>query len=115
MALFALVIIKVIITENCPRWKNVFAQTRYPKNSLSKLQNKTFPLQFKALKPSVFTKVLFYPALSKFSQKEPRDKTITCDRHYSTRKLLCLPNHNDLAAAGQVTEKSLSPEPKPNR
>lgn len=48
MALFLLVIIKVIITENCSRWKNLFTQARSLKSSFSKLQNIPFPLQFKA-------------------------------------------------------------------
>lgn len=48
VALFLLVIIKVIITENCSRWKNLSAQTRSLNSSFSKLQNETFLLQFKA-------------------------------------------------------------------
>lgn len=48
VALFLLVIIKVIIPENSSRWKNLFAQDRPLKSIFSKLQNKTFPLQFKA-------------------------------------------------------------------
>lgn len=48
VALFLLVIIKVIITENCSRWKNLFTQARSLKSSFSKLQNIPFPLQFKA-------------------------------------------------------------------
>lgn len=114
-SLFLLVIIKVIITENCSRWKNLFAQTTSIKSSFSKPQNKIFCCNSKPLKlsgkPSVSTKVLFYPALSKFGQKEPRDKTITCYRHYSTKKLLHLPNHIGLAAARCFRKTSRWEEP----
>ena len=84
--MFSLVIIKVITTESCARVED----SSLLRPDLWTLSCQAGKMKFfhcnskprtLSVKASVLIKVLLYPALSEFSQKEQRDKIIIHDTH----------------------------------